>query len=100
MTLHVGDTAPRFTADLTSGSAPVNLTGASIAVHFKKPDGTVETLAATPDAPATGGKITAAPWGDILNQPGRWKAEAQVTYSDTTVQTFGPGYFVVKQQIA
>lgn len=100
MTLHVGDTAPRFTADLTSGTGPANLSGATIAVHFQRPDGTVETLTATADAPATGGKITAAPWGDILNQPGRWKAEAQVTYSDTTVQTFGPASFVVYQQIA
>lgn len=96
-TLHVGDTAPRFTADLTSGGVPVNLTGATVEVHLKKPDKTVVILAATGTA---GGSVTGAAWGSVLNQAGLWSAEVQVTYSDSTVQTFGPKSLLVNPQIA
>ena len=97
MTLHVGDTAPRFTANLTSDGAAVNLTGATIELHFKKPDRTVATLAATGTSE---GAVTGAAWGDLLDQAGSWNVEVQVTYSDGTIQTFGPQTFSVYSQIA
>lgn len=99
-TLHVGDTAPPFTADLATGGAPVNLTGATIALHFRKPDGTVLTLPATADTPTTGGKVTGGAWGTGLDTAGGWTVEAQVTYSDGKIQTFGPKRFTVLPQIA
>lgn len=105
MSLHVGDTAPRFTALLTSTkngtTSPANLTGVqSIVVAFRKPNGSSFTLPATADAPATSGAITADAWGTNLDVAGQWRAQARVTYSDGTVQTFGPDIFTVAERIA
>ena len=99
MTLHVGDTAPRFTAKLTADGQPVDLTGAAVTVHLLKPDRrTVVTLDATHDG--TSGNVTGAEWGDTLDQAGGWRVEVEVTYSDSTVQTFGPSTLSVSPQIA
>ena len=93
-TFTVGDTAPALT-----GTVNADLTGASVEVHLRKPDGTTLTKAATITDAATGAWST--PWAaDDLDTAGVWEAEAQVTYSDSTVQTFGPVRFVVQPQIA
>lgn len=96
----VGDTAPDLTGTLTSNGAPVNLTGATLAVHVRKPDKTtvITLTGALVDAPA--GKWS-APWGATdLNQAGTYTVEVQVTYSGGKVQTFGPGAFVANAQLA
>lgn len=100
MGLHVGDSAPRFTATLTSDKQPVNLTGASVKVHLRKPSGVLVELPATVDTPATDGKVTGGPWGDMLDTAGDWKSEVEVTWADDSVQTFGPETFAVRTQIA
>ena len=97
MTLHVGDTAPAL-----SGSVNADLTGATAVAHIRKPDGTVLSKAATPGVVASGSTPwNAAAWavGD-LDQSGVHEVEVEVTYADTTVQTFGPQRFVVEPQIA
>lgn len=89
-----GDTAPALT-----GTVNANLTGANIAAHIRKPDATVVTKAATATAPLTGAWSVTWTAGD-LDQDGRWEVEVQVTFADTTVQTFGPTSFYVQKQIA
>jgi hypothetical protein len=89
-----GDTAPALT-----GTVNANLTGASIAAHIRKPDLTVVTKAATATAPLTGAWSVTWTTGD-LNQVGGWDVEVQVTFADTTIQTFGPTAFYVQDQIA
>lgn len=100
MSLHVGDTAPRLTLTCTSDGVAANLTGATVVLHFKKPDRTTATLAATVDSPTTAGKVTGAAWGSLLSVSGSWGVEVEVTYSDGTIQTFGPKSFYVSPQIA
>lgn len=93
-TFTTGDTAPALT-----GTVNANLTGATIELHIKRADGTVLTVPATITDAATGAWSYEWATGD-LNVRGDWKVEAQVTYSDTTVQTFGPQRFFVVPQIA
>lgn len=96
----VGDTSPDLTGTLTSNGTPVNLTGASLAVHVRKADKTtvITLTGAIVDAPA--GKWS-APWGaNDLSQAGTHRVEVQVTYSGGKVQTFGPSYFTVNAQLA
>jgi hypothetical protein len=99
-TLTVGDSAPVLT-----GSVSANLTGAALELHILRPDGTTVTRSASiVSAPA--GTWSATLGTTTLNQPGRYFVEVQVTYSDTTIQTFAtdaydqPISFNVRQQIA
>lgn len=95
-TYHVGDTKPDLTAVCTSDGAPVDLTGATVKFHLRKPDRSILALDATGGAD---GRVAAA-WPEPLDQAGSWQAEVQVTYSDQGVQTFGPQTFVVATEIA
>lgn len=90
----VGDTAP----DLT-GTVNADLTGATVELHIRKPDQTVLTKAGIVTDAATGAWSYTWATGD-LGTPGVWTVEAQVTYSNERVQTFGPKTFRVGQQIA
>lgn len=93
-TFTTGDTAPALT-----GTVNADLTGAAVELHIRRADNTVLTVAATVTDPATGAWSYEWATGD-LNTRGDWKVEAQVTYSDTTVQTFGPQGFSVIDEIA
>lgn len=93
-TFTTGDTAPPLT-----GTVNANLTGATVTLHLRKPDATTLTKPATITAAATGAWSYSWAVGD-LDTPGVWEVEAQVTFSDTTVQTFGPQRFYVAPQIA
>jgi hypothetical protein len=100
-----GDTAPDFTATLSNVdpvsnvSTPANLTGATVVLHFTRPDATILTVTAALVL-ATAGTI-AYTWvtGD-LSVAGPWRVEAQVTFSNGRIQTFGPMAFGVTKQIA
>lgn len=94
MPLHVGDTAPPFSAICTSAGVPVSLTGADVTVHLRKPDGTPTAMDATG---ADDGSV-AADWPAPLDQEGVWTAEVQVTRGNQ-VQTFGPDTFFVAAQL-
>ena len=89
-----GDTAPALT-----GTVNANLTGAAVELHLAKPDGTTLTAPAIVTDAATGAWSYSWAAGDLA-VTGAWKVEAQVTYSDGDVQTFGPQRFYVQQQIA
>ncbi|MGN6245093.1 MAG: BppU family phage baseplate upper protein [Motilibacteraceae bacterium] len=93
-TFTTGDTAPALT-----GTVNADLTGASAAVHVRKPDATVIDAPATITDPATGAWSYAWQVGD-LDVTGAWAVELQVTYSGGEVQTFGPQTFYVQPQIA
>ena len=98
-TFTVGDNSPNLSGKLTSDGVAVNLTGATLAVHVKRPDLTVVNLTgAIVDAAA--GTWT-APWGaGDLSVRGKHDVEVQVTFSGGKVQTFGPNQFYVGPQIA
>jgi len=78
----VGDTAPTIT-----GTVNADLSGASLVVNVARPDGTVFTHTGTATTPLAGKWSCTLAAGD-LNQAGIYRVEVQVTYSDTTVQTF------------
>lgn len=98
-TFTVGDTSPNLSGTLTSGSVPANITGAALAVHVKRPDGTVLNLTGTIVDPLAGSWSVA--WGaSDLSVKGSHDVEVQVTYSNGKIQTFGPQRFYVQPQIA
>jgi hypothetical protein len=98
--LTVGDTAPTLT-----GTVSADLTGSSIEVHIRKPDGTAVTRAGTIVSPSGGTWSLALVAGD-LSLPGLHRIEVQVTFSGGAIQTFaddtsGAGVtFLVRDQIA
>lgn len=102
---HVGDTAKALTFvcgdwdPVRRRVVPANLTGAELEVHCKLPNqevlvGEGEIL----DAMSGEGRYVWQP-GD-LSIHGGWEYEVQVTWADTTTQTFGPDTFRVARQIA
>jgi hypothetical protein len=95
-----GDTAPDFTATLTSDGVAANLTGATVVLHFATPSGALSPAASLVDASA--GTISYS-WAaqDLTDaRVGVWSWEAQVTFSDGKVQTFPGGSFRVAAQLA
>lgn len=98
-TFTVGDTSPNLSGTLTSAGAAVNITGATLVGHVKRPDGTVFNLTVTIVDPLLG-TWTAAWGGSDLTVQGSHKVEIQVTYSGGKIQTFGPQNFYVQPQIA
>lgn len=103
MSLTVGDTRPILTGTCQSQTGatltPANITGATLAIHLRKPSGSVVTK--------TGVIVsgTAGTWsytwltGD-LDVEGNWTCEVQVTFSDGSIETFGPTKFNVAPQLA
>jgi hypothetical protein len=95
-----GDTAPAFAAALTSGGVAVNLTGATVALHFTTPADTL-TAAATLVDPAAGTISYSWAVTDLTDaRVGVWMWETQVTYSNSKTQTFPGGVFWVNPQLA
>jgi hypothetical protein len=93
------DTAPALQASLFDASgAALDLSGASARFHLRKRDGTTTLI----DAAAT--IVTASPavvsysWaaGDT-DTVGEYEAEFEITYADSTVETFpNRGYILVR----
>lgn len=107
MTFTVGDTAPPLTGacqqtDTSCGTptsvTPANLAGAAVKLRIDCAG--VITLVRTPitTAPADGAWEYDWQYGD-LSVPGVYSVEAQVTYGDGKIQTFGPASFRVKRQV-
>lgn len=103
MSFTLGDTAPPLTGTCSNQTGntltPANLTGATVALHIAPPTGAV--LTKTPDIVSAAAGTWSYDWevGD-LDEAGTWRVEVQVTFSDTTVQTFGPQTFYVQGQLA
>jgi hypothetical protein len=95
----VNDTAPALTGTLSA-----SLVGATATAHIKRPDKTVLTKPVTITDAANGGWSVTWAAGD-LSVSGTYYVEVQVTYSDTTVQTFaydaqGVAQFYVRNEYA
>lgn len=94
MIFTTGDTGPALAGDVNA-----DLTGASVELHIRKPDGTVLTEPAVITDPTAGAWSRAWAPGD-LDKDGIWRVEAQVTFASGIVQTFGSVSFTVVRQIA
>lgn len=98
--LTVNDTAPVLT-----GTVNAVITGATLAIHVKKPDGTLINRAGTIVSGVAGTWSLALQAGD-LNQSGVYLVEVQVTYSGGSIQTFAhntrsaPESFTVRNELA
>lgn len=80
--LTVGDTAPTLTFTVNA-----DITGATLEIHVRRPDGTTFTRpAGVVDGPAGRGSSTLTTGN--LNQAGRYYLEVQVTFSGGAIQTF------------
>ena len=99
MAHHVGDTSPDLTGQCLSNGTGKSITGATLEVHVRRPDGTVITRAGVPVTPATGEWSMPLQVGD-LTVAGTHRVEVQVTYAGGKVQTFGPDRLPVDPQIA
>jgi hypothetical protein len=91
------DTAPAFEVTLTADDMAVDLTSSSVRFHMMNSAGDVVIdAAATLVTPASG--IVKYVWqtGDT-DTAGRYKAEWEVTFTDSTIRTFPtPGYDKVR----
>jgi len=102
MTFYIkqNDTAPALRATLKDGDENVvDLTDASVRFHMKAIDGsTVKTDdVASIVTPATDGVVQYNWIADDTDTVGSFHAEFEVTYSDTTVETFpNNGYIRVE----
>lgn len=94
-----GDTSPALTGTCTSDGAAANITGATLALHIRKPSGTTVTKVGTIVSGAAGTWSYTWLAGD-LDEAGPHKVEVQVTYSGGSIQTFGPVSFAVEEQLA
>lgn len=101
LTLTVNDTGPTLT-----GTVSASLVGATARVlNVKRPDGTTFTSNAAAVDAANGTWSANLAAGD-LDQAGRYYTELQVTFSDSSIQTFAldangrETYFMVRDQIA
>lgn len=93
MSYRTGDTAP------LTGQVNASLTGATTVLHIKKPDGVV--LTKTPVVVSAADGTWRYQWAaNELDTVGRWYVEAQVTFADGVIQTYGPQSFLVTEQLA
>lgn len=92
--MKVHDTAP------LTGKVNANITGATLELHFIKPDGVVVTKTPTVTDALTGAwRQTFGP--NDVDVAGLWYVEAQVTYAGGAgVQTFGPTRWRIEDEIA
>lgn len=84
LTLTVGDTG---TGATVTGTCNAVITGATLAAHVKRPDGTVFSRNATIVSGPAGTWSCALQTGD-LTVTGDYYVELQVTYSGGAIQTF------------
>lgn len=82
-----------------NGDVNADATGATVTLHFRKPDGTTVNKAASWVSAAAGTWTYDVLAGDF-DKAGVWWVEAEVTFSNSEVQTFGPNRFAVVEQIA
>lgn len=100
----VGDTEPDLSGIALDAATGVDLTGATLNVHIRKPDATVINRPVTADDQTLNPGGWSMPWqtGD-LDTAGRYAVELEVTWSAGRVQTFpgdGNASFTVTAQLA
>lgn len=100
-TFTVGDTARDLTGKITSAGNPVALdTATALAVHVRRRDKTVVSNTATVDAAAGVGCWRMVWQAGDLSISGMYEYELEVTWGPGRIETFGPGSFMVREQIA
>lgn len=82
-----------------NGSVNADASGATVTLHFRKPDGSTVNKAATWVSAIAGTWTYDVAPGDF-NVAGVWWVEAEVVFANSEVQTFGPNRFRVLDQIA
>lgn len=98
-TFTTGDQAPDLTGTCLSNGVGAPITGATLALHLKKPSGTIVTKVGTiVSGPAGTWSYSWQP-GD-LDEAGTWWVEPQVTYSNGKPQTFPAVAFAVVKEFA
>lgn len=91
------DTAPAIRATLKDGDGdPVDLTGCSVNFHMVDEDGTVVVDAAGSVVTAASGIVEYSWAAADTDVSGTFRAEFEVTYTDTTIETFpNSGYIKI-----
>tara|TARA_R110000782_G_scaffold106526_1_gene194765 strand:+ start:364 stop:681 length:318 start_codon:yes stop_codon:yes gene_type:complete len=88
-TIKQNDTSPSMQASLTDSSlSPIDLTGASVALHMNYIDGVVKISSAMSITDATGGVVQYNWFTGDTDTVGTYYVEFQVTYSDGSIETF------------
>lgn len=83
------DTSPSLQATLKDASlTAINLAGASVQFHMKAVDGTLKVDAAMTVVDAANGVVQYNWQAGDTDTVGAYYAEFEVTYADTTVETF------------
>lgn len=93
----VGDTLPALTGQCRDDEDAVDLSGAQLQVHVRRPAGDPLSRSAAGDAM---GRWVMTWQPQDLTVAGTWWAEVQATWPDGGVLTFGPTPFRVRPQIA
>lgn len=84
-----GDTRPFFAVTLTySDGSAVSLSGASVLFKMRDDAGSLKVNAAATITDAAAGQCEYRPTAADTDTPGSYLAEWQVTFADTTIQTF------------
>lgn len=96
--LKQNDTQPALRAQLKDGDdVPIVLTGATIRFHMRTISGTVKVDAAATIITAANGIVQYNWQAADTNTIGTYQAEFEVTYQDTTIETFpNSGYIRVE----
>lgn len=83
------DTSPALSATLTDyDDNPINLTGASVKIHVKDLSGVSKVNASCVVTNAPEGLVSYAWNSSDTDTPGTYYLEFEVTYSDTSIETF------------
>jgi len=92
------DTQPRMLATLQDGDGTaINLTGASVRFHMRTLGGSTVVDAAATIVTAASGLVRYDWVAADTDTVGSYQAEFEVTYSDTTIETFpNSGYIRVE----
>jgi hypothetical protein len=88
-TIKQNDTSPSMQASLTDSSLnPIDLTGASVALHMKSTSGVIKISSAMSITNASGGVVQYNWFTGDTDTVGTYYVEFQVTYSDGSIETF------------
>ena len=96
--IKTNDTSPKLAVTLQdANSVPVNISGATVRFHMKAFGATsLKTDAPMTITNATGGIVQYSWVAADTNLAGTYYGEVEVTYSDSTIETFpNNGYFTI-----
>jgi hypothetical protein len=87
--IHVGDIGTRFTATIVDeNDAAVDVSAATtLAMFFKKPDGTTVTKTPAPVTTGADGRVRYTSLANDLDQAGKWQVQGKAVLPDGTWHT-------------